>query len=213
MALYSKAVQHVRNWFRQKNNLLTLLLAVLGAITVLFYTAMNNNDQLVDVSSLRPLMKVIADAESNGNYNAYFGNAANTSIDFTTMSVEDVQGWQAEFIKDGSPSSAVGRYQIINTTLDGLISELDIDETQAFDAALQDTLSVALIHRRGAKQYVNGELSDKQFAANLAKEWAALPKVTGNNPSESYYASDGLNQSSVSIQTILKAVLTVKPIE
>lgn len=170
---------------------------------------MANKRLVADPTSYQPLLQLIARAESKGNYNAYFGNPGNSAIDFTTMSIAEVQAWQARQVRQGSPSSAVGRYQIINTTLGELVRQLSIAPTQKFDAATQDKLAIALLERRGAEDYINQELTLDEFAANLAKEWASLPKVVGPNPEESYYHSDGLNKASVSVDEIKKAI---KPI-
>lgn len=164
---------------------------------------MPSKDSPIDPVAFRSLLNLIARAESDDNYNAYFGNSANTTIDFTSMSIAEVLAWQAEFVRHGNPSSAVGRYQIINTTLDGLVRQLDIDTTQKFDAEMQDKMAIALLERRGARDFVNEKISQEEFAANLAKEWAALPRVVGNNPNDSYYASDGLNHSRIHVEEIL----------
>lgn len=153
-----------------------------------------------------PLLHTIAEGESNGNYNAYFGDAANSSIRFTEMSIAEVLQWQADHVKNGSPSSAVGRYQIIRPTLAGLVQELKIDATTPFTPALQDQLAIALLERRGALEYLDNKITREQFAANLAKEWAALPKVIGDNPADSYYAGDSLNQSRVTIHEVYSAL-------
>lgn len=71
---------------------------------------------------------------------------------------------------------------------------------------MQDKLAIALLERRGAESFINKELTTEQFAASIAKEWAGLPKVIGENPSESYYASDGLNKSRVSIDDVKNAI-------
>ena len=176
----------------------------MGAL--LYASYMANKRISVDPVAYKPLLSLIAQAESNDNYNAYFGNGGNTTIDFTAMSVADVLAWQAEFVHQGSPSSAVGRYQIINTTLLGLVRQLDIDTMQKFDKSMQDKLAIALLERRGANAYVNKKITKEVFASNLAKEWAALPKVIGANPSESHYASDGLNKSRVSVNVILDVI-------
>lgn len=167
---------------------------------------MSNKRLTVDPITYTPLLGLIANAESNGNYTAYFGNAANTSVDFTKMSVQEVLAWQEEYIRKGNYSSAVGRYQIVNTTLSGLVKQIGIDPLRRFDAALQDTLAIALLERRGAERYINDELSKEAFAANLAMEWAALPKVIGQNPNDSYYSSDGINKSRVKVSDVLRAV-------
>jgi conjugal transfer mating pair stabilization protein TraG len=164
----------------------------------------------VDPTTYTPLLQLIAHAESSGNYNAYFGHGNNTSIDFTSMSIAQVMAWQADYVKQGSPSNAVGKYQIISSTLSGLVRQLGINKNQRFDQATQDKMAIALIERRGAVAYVNHELTRDQFAANLAKEWASLPKVVGDDPNSSYYASDGLNKSRVSINQIMQAIEPIK---
>ena len=173
--------------------------------------SMQSQKSHVDPTSYRPLLNLIAKAESRGNYNAYFGNASNTSIDFTSMTIAEVLNWQAEYIKKGSPSSAVGRYQILNTTLSGLVDQHNIDKNQRYDKKTQDELAIMLLERRGSIAYVNKDITQKEFAASIAKEWASLPKVNGENPEKSYYHSDGLNKSLVQVGEVLDAIEPIKP--
>lgn len=161
---------------------------------------------VIDQESYSSLLNTIAKGESRGNYNAYFGNANNKEIDFTKMSVGEVLRWQEEYVKSGSPSSAVGKYQIIRPTLLGLIEELQIDKNILFDSALQDKMAIALLERRGSLKYAENKITREQFAANLAQEWAALPKVVGDDPEKSYYDGDGLNKSHIDIDEVLGAV-------
>lgn len=167
---------------------------------------MNTRRLSVDPSTYASLMGLIGKVESNNNYNAYFGNSENQKIKFTDMTLGEVMQWQADFVASGSPSSAVGRYQIISTTLTGLVEELKIDLKQNFDQRTQDRMAIVLFERRGSIAYVNNELSSEEFAANLAKEWAALPRVVGDNPKTSYYAGDGLNISQTNPDKVLEAV-------
>jgi muramidase (phage lysozyme) len=188
------------------------MVACLLLATGIFAYAVYMTTQRLSVKpeSYASLLHLIAKAESNDNYNAYFGNGGNSSIDFTRMSIAQVMQWQKDFVAQGSPSSAVGRYQIINTTLAGLVDELGFSPDQKFDKKTQDAMAIALLERRGSELYVNEELTQEQFAANLAKEWAALPKITGVNPQRSYYAGDGLNESRVEPKDVLDAI---EPIE
>lgn len=157
-------------------------------------------------SAYAPLLAVIAEGESRGNYNAYFGNAANKEMDFTRMTVAEVLAWQANYVKEGSPSSAVGRYQIIQPTLETLIKELNLTTNELFDKALQDKLAITLMERRGSIEFIKRSVSAEEFAHNLSREWAALPRVTGESPEESYYAGDGLNKALVSRSAVLRAI-------
>jgi muramidase (phage lysozyme) len=156
------------------------------------------------------LLTTIAKVESRDNYNAYFGNSNNTSIQFTSMTVGEVLTWQKEFVAQGNPSSAVGRYQFIDSTLRGLVRQLAIDESATFDAALQDRLAIALLERRGIHDYVNNQISREEFAHRLSQEWAALPRAVGDNPEQSYYAGDGLNKAQLSLEEIFTSIATVR---
>ena len=172
---------------------------------------MDNKYLTVEPTSYTPLLHLIARAESNDNYNAYFGNPDNKSVNFTDMTIDEVLSWQENFVQQGNASSAVGRYQIIDTTLSGLVRELGIDTKQKFDAATQDKFAVTLLERRGSEKYVNKKLTREEFAANLAMEWAALPKVIGENPTASYYDGDGLNQARIGIRDVLQAIDPIRP--
>jgi conjugal transfer mating pair stabilization protein TraG len=156
------------------------------------------------------LLNTIAKVESKYNYNAYFGNPNNSSIQFTDMTVDEVLEWQKEFIKQGNPSSAVGRYQFIDSTLRELTQDLKIDGKIKFDESLQDSLANTLLERRGVREYVDNKISREEFAYNLSKEWAALPKTIGENPEQSYYASDGLNKAQVSVAELYASIATVR---
>lgn len=201
------AKSKVKKWWKRGRRASLLVLAVLAiGLQSLYALHVMNMRKSIDPAAYEPLLSLIAKAESNGNYNAYFGHAENATIDFTSMSVAEVQNWQAEYIQQGSPSSAVGRYQIVNTTLSGLVQRLDIDTTGKFDQAMQDRLAIALLERRGAQEYIDQTMSREEFAHSLAKEWAALPQVVGDNPQESYYASDGINRSRVSVGEVLAVI-------
>jgi muramidase (phage lysozyme) len=155
------------------------------------------------------LLATIAEGESRGNYNAYYGNVANAEVIFTNMTLDEVIQWQLQYVEDGSPSSAVGKYQVIRPTLEDLISEKDLSLEMKFDEQLQDRLAITLIDRRGSQKFARGKLSREDFANRLSQEWAALPNVTGDNPSESYYAGDGLNKSLISVDELLSSIGTL----
>lgn len=160
----------------------------------------------VHPSAYRPLLDTIAQGESNGNYNAYYSNSANNVVRFTEMSISDVLDWQEDYAKQGHPSTAVGRYQIIRPTLQGLVRQLKLDTSAPFDPALQDKLAIALMERRGSIALVDNKINKETFAHELSKEWAALPIMKGDKPTRSYYDGDGLNKSRTSPKDILTAI-------
>lgn len=165
---------------------------------------------MINPTAYTPLLSIIAKGESRDNYNAYFANANNQEIKFTSMSLGEVLEWQKKYVQEGSPSNAVGRYQIIQPTLEGLMNEYNLDATLIFNEALQDKLAIALMERRGSIDFIKRDLSAEEFAHNLSKEWAALPKVIGENPQDSYYAGDGLNKAHIETDAILGAINNFK---
>lgn len=155
------------------------------------------------------LLNTIAKGESKGNYNAYYGHPDNKKLKLTSMTIGEVLAWQKQYVKNGSPSSAAGKYQIIRPTLEGLVAELKIDKRALFNAPMQDRLAVALLERRGVKDYARGKITREQFAHNLSKEWAALPSTAGKQPNQSYYAGDGLNKVQISRSEIFSSIETL----
>lgn len=157
--------------------------------------------------AVRPaLFDLIGDKESGGNYNAFYGKANNQEVDFTKMKVKDVRAWQDRFVRQGSKSSAVGKYQIIRKTMDQLIGDLSLTGDELFDEQLQDKMATKLADKRGYSKWKSGSMSDEKFANNLAKEWASFPVIGGSKHGRSYYAGDGLNKALISPDSVLEAL-------
>ena len=205
-----QSIRKLKKFFRRSfTKRKAFLVATLGLVFVVFWVVMHQ-PYFIAPTAYTPLLEVIAKAESRGNYNAYFGNAANHDLKFTDMTITDVLDWQKRYVDEGNPSSAVGRYQIIRPTLDGLVKQLNINPNAHFDEPMQNRLAIALIERRGSVDFIQQKLSAESFAHELSKEWASLPKVIGNAPESSFYAGDGLNQSLVDSHTSLAAIQQFK---
>lgn len=196
---------------RRKNRRRLATGLIVGGLLIIANIMTQPEPKNIDPTAYGAILNVIAKGESSGNYNAHYSNATNTTVRFTEMPVGEVLRWQEEYVRQGSASSAVGRYQIIRPTLVKLIQELRVDSSALFDEKLQDQMAIALLERRGSLAYAEEKLSREQFAANLAQEWAALPKITGPNPQESYYAGDGINQSRITIDAVYAALDKLKP--
>lgn len=211
---YMARQRKVRAFKKQVRRLFTkergfVALSVVALIGITLYGIVQTRT-MINPTAYAPLLALIAEGESRGNYNAHFGNASNQAIQFTDMSIAEVLEWQRQFVEDGYPSNAVGRYQIIRPTLLGLVEELNLDTSQMFSPTLQDKLAIALMERRGSISFIKRELSVEEFAHNLSKEWAALPQVTGSRSAESYYAGDGLNKALVKKSSVIQAIETFK---
>lgn len=159
-----------------------------------------------DITRAAPVLDLIGRKESNGNYNAHFGKANQTDIDFTDMSIDEVLAWQGQFVKQGSPSSAVGKYQIIRKTMKSLKKSLGLSGKEKFDKAMQDRMAGALLDRRGYSKFLKGDITEEQFGNNLAKEWASFPVITGAKAGRSFYAGDGLNKALTGVEDVINAI-------
>ena len=198
----------IKKSFRSKGTKRRLFLAISASgliLAAVLVSSINNQENL----NFSGLLETIAKGESNGNYNAYYGHPNNKKLMLTKMSIGEVLDWQEKYVKDGSPSSAAGKYQIVRPTLEGLVYELGIDSDLPYDEQMQDKLAIALIERRGVRDFSKGKISREQFAHNLSKEWAALPRVLGKNPNQSYYAGDGLNKVQVTRAEIFSSIETL----
>lgn len=143
-------------------------------------------------------------------YNETLGYGAYTSgnVELVGMTLDQIDALQTKMLKHPGNkwnSSALGRYQIVRTTLRKLRKELGLKGTEKFDAAMQDRLAVQLLKGRGLDAWASGKISDKQFLANLANEWASLPKPSGKG------AYKGQN-ASVSPAMVLAAVKHVRDV-
>lgn len=140
----------------------------------------------------------------------------------SSMTIGEVLAWQVEAIKryqkkflSKNGYSAVGRYQIVLSTLRSLIHSnrnvsdlLDATwrESDIFDEKTQDTLAMQLLRRRGWLSWIANSISNDAFADELSKEWASLPYHNG----KSYYAGDAHGNaalvSRLEVMTVLRSI-------
>jgi type II secretory pathway pseudopilin PulG len=129
----------------------------------------------------------------------------------TSMSVQEVLNWQRASVNAGSESSAAGKFQIIRPTLQGLVDRGAISPNARFDPATQERAAESLLNGRGLQDFKAGRIDENQFAQNLSQEWAGLPASVIDRrgrpaTGQSYYAGDGLNRSTVDLNSVLNAV-------
>ncbi len=129
------------------------------------------------------LLDLIARGESGGDYNATLDNGAwtNGPQNLVSMSLNQVRELQRQMLMNPGNrakytdekgnhvgSSALGKYQIVGTTLDSLMRDLNLSGNELFDQQMQDRLAMALVNRR---------LGSGQGLAGLRNEWTSLRKV------------------------------------
>jgi tape measure domain-containing protein len=123
------------------------------------------------------ILDLIATRESGGDYNATLDNGrwTNGPQNLTQMTLNQVRALQAQMLSnpenrakygDGKGSSALGRYQIVGQTLQGLMEEMGLSGNELYDEKMQDAMATRLLARRGANP------------AGLRQEWAGLNGVS-----------------------------------
>ena len=149
-----------------------------------------------------------------GGYNAYnkgtIGNkmiGADKPIDFSKITISEVLKRGA--LKSGDPDRlfAVGRYQIIPTTMESLVKKLKLDPDKTYlDPATQDALfsnGLVGVVRKKVDEYIKGISDDKNAAIlELAKEFASVgipfDMMVGKKQlkkGDSYYSGVGGNKA------------------
>lgn len=102
-----------------------------------------------------------------------YGRWTGGDVNLTQMTLREVRALQDRMrtpanralYGNGKGSSAVGRYQIVSSTLDSLIKDLGLSMDQQFTPELQDRLADELIRRRG------------RSAGALRNEWEGLRRA------------------------------------
>lgn len=165
---------------------------------------------------VQSLLDMIARYEGgvNGYDVVYGGSVIQPPRPITSMTVQQVRNWQDDSVRAGSASSAVGKYQIIRSTMDLLIARGVLRRGELFNREAQERAGRFLLERRGLDEYQAGQIDDREFGQRLSQEWASLPAVfsdRGGRPAQgqSYYAGDGLNSAHYGINDLLDAVRSI----
>ena len=109
----------------------------------------------------------------------------------TQMSVGEIFVWIRATPRQ---PHAIGRYQIIPSTLRHLVAELGVSEQAIFDAALQDLMADRLLEQAGLSAFLSGEMERVAFMNAIARVWAGLPTSKGR----SYYHGYAGNKAVLS---------------
>jgi muramidase (phage lysozyme) len=164
------------------------------------------------------LTDAIAAGESGGDYQKVVGGE--TTIQFkgeerklTELSVGEVLEWGETRIKQGK-GTAAGKYQIIKSTLEGLVKQGAVSKTEMFTPETQEKLFTSLLPQQ-AINYISGKTSGKESEDEailaISKVWAAVPipydiPNRGLKAGQSYYAGDNVNKALMPVDTIRSAL-------
>jgi muramidase (phage lysozyme) len=103
----------------------------------------------------------------------------------SSLTIGEIKEVQLLMLKNGSSSTAVGKYQFIRGTLNELVGKLGLPDNTIFSADTQDKLATQkLILNRGYDKWLSGKMSDNDFQKGLSKEWAS---IANPDTGKSYY--------------------------
>lgn len=153
-------------------------------------------------AALTPLLDFVSELESQGDYNATVGMRKK---DFSNMTIKEVLDYQKSHLnpRNGYESSAVGKYQMLHSTLSDNVKWAGVSMNEKFTPEMQEKLNLVRLEKfRGLDDYRAGRISKEQFARNLAMEYASLPLSNGR----SYYQGVGSNRSLTTYQKLLDSI-------
>jgi muramidase (phage lysozyme) len=161
-------------------------------------------------NTYRPLLDLIGKSEGTDKgrgYNETLGYGAYTGgpVELVKLNLTQIDLLQTKMLnhpKNTLNSSALGRYQIIRTTLRTMKGQLKLDNKTLFDAETQDRLACYLFGKRWLDEYNRGELKEDQMLTNLAQEWASLPMPNGKG----YYAGQRASVTTDEVRKVLREV-------
>jgi conjugal transfer mating pair stabilization protein TraG len=128
------------------------------------------------------------------------------AVQLADLTVDEVRTLQRRLVRVNG-GSAIGRYQIIDDTLEGLVARMGLSGKGRFTPALQDRLAMHLTREAGLDAWLAGSLDDARFAANLARVWAGLP---ADRSGRSHYAGVAGNRAGVGWRTVVAALRHIR---
>lgn len=157
-----------------------------------------------------PLSELLARGEGGyGSYNrGRAGDANGRTIDFSQMTVGELQALQHLPRQDPDRLFAVGKYQIIPGTMDLAVRALRLDPNERFTPELQERIfSEYLISQKqpGIRAYITGQPGASLHNAQqqLANEWAS---VADPDTGLSVHGRVGNNRASITADQAAEAL-------
>ena len=111
----------------------------------------------------------------------------------TQMTLGQIRTWIRN--TPGQPH-AIGRYQIIPSTLRSLVARAKLPNSTVFSPQVQDQLADLLLADAGLADFQRGRISRVKFMNRLALIWAGLPQSNGRS---AYHGYAG-NRATISLR-------------
>ncbi|WP_395451207.1 hypothetical protein ACHMW7_16275 [Aminobacter sp. UC22_36] len=157
------------------------------------------NKSMADLAVEKTLARIrAAEAGTTNPYNRLVSGGPVDYVDLSNMTLRQVLDYQKGMIAAGHASTALGAYQIKNSTLKMVTDQLGVGLDQKFTPELQDQLAKGLLQNRANRAAVDGNIDVDRFANELANEWAAFKGSSGSGK----YDGDGKNTATVSYDQV-----------
>ncbi len=160
----------------------------------------------------RPMLELIGRSEGTDKgrgYNETLGYGAYTGgdVDLVGMTLDQIEALQSKMLANRQnklKSSALGRYQIIRTTLRTMRQQLGLTGREKFDGDMQDRLACYLLGQRGIDKWLANRLSLDTLIRNLAQEWASIPKPNGKGHYEGQSAGVSVSMVKAALAEVAR---------
>lgn len=163
------------------------------------------------------ILDLVSEQESHGNYDAviYHINGL-PGVVLSELTIKQIYGLMADLLRGRygkrTPSTAIGRYQIIRNTMRNLVTILKLNvEKDKFTHELQDRMALELLKIRGYQRWYLGKLGNIDFAHKLSCEWASLPDPY--NGGRSHYDGIAGNHAGMSLAYVYAALDKAKTLK
>lgn len=158
----------------------------------------------------RPMLDLIGYTEGTDKGDGYnetlaYGKFTGGDVGLTKMTLRQVDALQTKMLKhpdNNWNSSAVGRYQIVRTTLRSIRQTLALEPNELFNEEMQDRMACYLLGVRGIDKWLAGRMSDKTIISNLAAEWASLPMPNGKGKYGGQHAAVPVSRVEQALQGV-----------
>ena len=169
------------------------------------------------IDSIKDRVSDVEGTSDAGGYDRLLGGQeGNFGVNPSTMTIAEVLAFQAkrgegsyasysqgvnkknnQLRADGTPkiSTPVGKYQVVGSTLQGLVDNGIVDINDKFDAATQEKIGTHLIESRGFQDSLDGTITEQQFEQNLGKEFQGI-EFQGYNSDGTFTADPQLSGTS-----------------
>lgn len=165
-------------------------------------------------SVYRPMLDLIGRSEGTDKgrgYNETLGYGAYTGgdVDLVRMTLDQIDALQTKMLKHPKnklKSSAVGRGQIVRTTMRAIRQALPdrFPGTRLYDSDCQDEMICYLLGQRGIDKWLAGRLSLDTLIGNLAQEWASIPKPNGKGHYEGQNAGVSVSMVKAALAEVAR---------